>query len=347
MRRSNGAWKILGTAAACLVLATSCAGTGSDSAGSPFEGETIEVVLGSSPGGGFDTYVRAIQPFLEEELGATVEIQYRPGAGGLLAWNQVASARPDGTTIGFNQAGPIVMNLIAGVDEGVEFDMAELTYFGNIVGAEFVFYSGPDSEFATVDDVLRNDRQFGLGSPSTSSSAYIFWALMLDTYDLRGSLDDVVTGFDGTDELFLSATRGDIDGSMSPSTSAVSRFESGDLVPLAAIDRERNDLLPDVPTIFESDPTPDQESTMNAFIDATALTRLFFGPPDIGDEETRAIRTALRNVAEDEEFRRQATDQQLPINFTDGEAARQLLLDVLNNPPESFRRTLEAALASS
>lgn len=330
-----------------LVLAlalTACSGQRSGGTESPFEDETLTVILGSTPGGGFDTYMRLVQPFLEQELGTTIEIQYEPGAGGLLAWNRVASARPDRATIGFVQVGPLVFNLIAGIDEGVEFDVTKLTYFGNLVGPGWVFAVGAGSHFTTLEDILRNDQQFVMGSAGASTS-YVFWAIMMDAFGLQGSVDQIVTGYDGTDELLLAITRGDVDGALSPATTAASHFTSGDMVPLVMVDTKRSELLPDTPTIFEQQLQPQQEEAMRAFVDATTLTRLFVGPPDMPQDQVEALRSALRRAVDNEEFRREAAEHKLPIDFLDGPTAQQLVTSTLDAPPESLRKILPVVLA--
>jgi len=53
-----------------------------------------------NPGGEVDIAARAMQPYLEKNLGAPFVINYLPGAGGALCWSKLAAARPDGYTIG-------------------------------------------------------------------------------------------------------------------------------------------------------------------------------------------------------------------------------------------------------
>ena len=45
-----------------------------------------------SPGGGYDTYMRALIPHLEKKLGARMLPTNEPGAGGLIAVNRTVNA---------------------------------------------------------------------------------------------------------------------------------------------------------------------------------------------------------------------------------------------------------------
>src|SRR5215213_570297 len=59
----------------------------------------IRFIVAFVPGGATDTFARQISNDLQEALGQPIVIENRPGAGGYLAWNHVASSDPDGYTL--------------------------------------------------------------------------------------------------------------------------------------------------------------------------------------------------------------------------------------------------------
>ncbi|MGE4371083.1 MAG: tripartite tricarboxylate transporter substrate binding protein [Burkholderiaceae bacterium] len=67
--------------------------------GQNFPEKPIQLVIPFGPGGLTDLIARTIQPKLAEHLGATVVVNNRPGAGGVIATNHVAKADPDGHTL--------------------------------------------------------------------------------------------------------------------------------------------------------------------------------------------------------------------------------------------------------
>ena len=105
--RRNIAYRVFGLLAAVAIAA------GADSARAQsgfYAGKTVRIVVASSPGGGYDTYARAIAPFLAEHLPGkpTVVVQNMPGGGGLTAVLFLdASAPKDGTVITLFNAGAI------------------------------------------------------------------------------------------------------------------------------------------------------------------------------------------------------------------------------------------------
>ncbi len=61
----------------------------------------IEMIVAYAPGGGTDLVARLLARHLEKELGATIVVQNKPGAGGAIGFAELARAAPDGYTIGF------------------------------------------------------------------------------------------------------------------------------------------------------------------------------------------------------------------------------------------------------
>src|SRR5690348_12426700 len=59
----------------------------------------IHLVIAFVPGGATDTLARQLQVDLQNAFGQPVVIDNRPGAGGYIAWNHVASSDPDGYTL--------------------------------------------------------------------------------------------------------------------------------------------------------------------------------------------------------------------------------------------------------
>ena len=70
-----------------------------ESAAAFFQGKQVRFYTMGSPGGGYDTYMRALVPHLEKKLGAKMLPTNEPGAGGLIAMNRTLNAPPDGLTI--------------------------------------------------------------------------------------------------------------------------------------------------------------------------------------------------------------------------------------------------------
>jgi len=88
-----------------------------------YEGKTIRIIVGTSPGGGYDTYTRLIARHLGSHIpgGPSIIVDNMPGAGGTLSANYMFKvAKPDGLTIGHFVGGQFLQQLLG--RPGVEFD---------------------------------------------------------------------------------------------------------------------------------------------------------------------------------------------------------------------------------
>ena len=62
--------------------------------------DTVTLVVPSSPGGGHDTNARALASIMEKYAGQSIIILNQPAGGGVVAYNEMAAAEPDGLTLG-------------------------------------------------------------------------------------------------------------------------------------------------------------------------------------------------------------------------------------------------------
>ncbi len=152
--------KTLGLFAAIAVMAS--AGT---VAAWPERPTTITV--GSSPGGAADLSVRLFAPFLQNYLGdnANVIVVNMPGAGGEIAFTDLAIAPPDGTKINVASFPNLVSRLAEG--GGSNYSLDSFTYLDHIVSSPAALAVPVNSPFQTLDELLEHAK----ANPGALSSA--------------------------------------------------------------------------------------------------------------------------------------------------------------------------------
>src|SRR3546814_17698396 len=95
-----------------------------------------------SVGGGYDTYMRTIIPYIEKKTGATMMPVNEPAAGGLSAMNRLLPAPADGHTIllttGEGAAGAQLFGL-----QGVNYDLLKLAWLARVSGPTQTEMDGP------------------------------------------------------------------------------------------------------------------------------------------------------------------------------------------------------------
>src|SRR5688572_28477628 len=121
-----------------------------------FSGKTIRIVVGSSPGGGYDYWARLLARHMSKHVSGNPEVgvQNMPGGGSLVATNYVYSvAKPDGLTLGMpNQL--VYMAQVVG-DKEARFDAPKLNWIGSPDRNPTVLYIRADTPYKTIDDVIK------------------------------------------------------------------------------------------------------------------------------------------------------------------------------------------------
>ncbi len=321
------------------------AGEGSGAAAAPYDGETINIIVAASPGGGFDTLARTIQPFLREKLGAKIVVTNKDAAGGLIAFNDAATSDVDDNSFCLCQMGPFITSVLQGKTDGLNFDIGKLTYMGNLQGFGSVIVTSKDSKYQTMQDVINSAEPFRFASPGAGSSSDLLWPLLVRALKLNGS-EKPITGYPGTSEMALGTLKGDIDGFLSSVGSIAPQLESGELRALLAMDYEGGNVdLGGVTTVEHLPLDADGRQLIDTFVATNQLKRTLVGPPGVAPERVDAFRGALSQIVKDPAFLEKAKAADLEISLIDGGEVSTMIPQLLE-PPALFKQILNEVAAA-
>lgn len=132
----------------------------------------IKLVLGYTPGGAADAVARDVARVMEKTLGQPIVIDYRAGAAGVIGAEAVATAPPDGYTIGLIDGAPLS---IVPVIRKVPYDPnASFSYLGVVAKAPLVILVNPNLPVHSVPELIEFARKKpGALSFSTSGAGSI------------------------------------------------------------------------------------------------------------------------------------------------------------------------------
>lgn len=211
----------------------------------------IKLVVGYTPGGPVDGAARLLAPALAQELGTQVIVENRPGAGGSMGGDMVAKAVPDGATLFFGASPTITIN--PNVQRKMPFDpMKDLTPIAPLVAYTNVLVVNKDLPVRSVAELLAyakaNPQKVFYGSAGVGSSNHLSGALL----EKMGGAPMAHVAYKGSAPALADVMGGTL--SMMFDIIATSRpfIESGKVRALAVTSRQRNRMLPDVPTMIES-----------------------------------------------------------------------------------------------
>ena len=165
-----------------------------------YKGKTIRIVVGSTPGGGFDVYSRSIARHMAKRIpgNPTFVVENMPGAGFLIATNYLYNqAKPDGLTIG-NWIGALVLQQVLG-KKGVEFDARKFEYIGAPIRNHDLCLLSRASGITSVEKWMAAKIPVKLGATPPGATPYDTGAIIKEALGLPTQL---VSGYKGTARIF-------------------------------------------------------------------------------------------------------------------------------------------------
>ncbi len=210
----------------------------------------IRIVVPFGPGGVADLTVRAVAQPMAADLGVPVVIENKPGAGGIVAGQQVSTARPDGRTLLLVSNGSAVS---ASLFRSLPFDpLASFTAVGTLGGFAIAIVVPAASPWQSLADLLAAARQrpgqLNLGSVAIGSTQH----LSAELFKTRAGIDAQVVPFNGTPALITAVRAGHVDAGFESVGPLLSQFGAGGLRALAVSSAARSPALPAVPTVAEA-----------------------------------------------------------------------------------------------
>jgi tripartite-type tricarboxylate transporter receptor subunit TctC len=336
----------IGVALALAIGTASLASTASaqDSEQAFFSGKTVRFVVGFGPGGGYDAYARMLAPYLSKVLGATVIVENRPGAGGLLALNGVYIAPPDGLTMMIVNGTAAVYSQLTDL-QGARYDLAKIGYIATLSAPPSLWTVGPHNQEKTIAKALAGARKWrwaasGPVDSLSDGAAFTCAGLKLDC--------QIVLGYKGSNDAALAVSRGEMDALYVTDTSANTYVQSNGLVPLATVGQKRSRFFPDLPTIFEAAKlNPDQEWIFNFRHLAQSLGRILVVPPGMTESRLAFLEAAVKKAVSDPSFLAEGEKRQLYTDYVDAAGTRKNATGIVTTVTPEQRKLVQDILAGA
>jgi tripartite-type tricarboxylate transporter receptor subunit TctC len=306
-----------------MVMAAMPARAAEESAQAFFQGKQVRFYTMGSPGGGYDTYMRALIPHLEKKLGAKMLPTNEPGAGGLIAVNRTINAPPDGLTILLVGGETLVTAQLYG-SPGVNYDVRKLTWLARLSSESKVALIGPRSPYATVADLMKTDKTVNrivtwAGSSKIDGNSD-FTAVM--AYAL-GINSKIIVGYKGTADMNLAIQRGEVDGRIVSEESAALYGPSNGMHAVATLARKRVEQFPDVPTVFEAaELSPSAARLMDWRAGIAGLGRLMMVTPGTSSDRVEFWQRAFAEIVRDGAFIAEVKRLSLSANHAGADEVR-------------------------
>jgi len=208
----------------------------------------IRLIVTFPPGGSTDVLARAIQPYLERQLGQPIVIENRSGAGGVTGTEAVARSAPDGYTIGIGGAGALAVNL--SLKEKMPYDpFTELAPISGLIKTPFILAAAPNFEPNAVRDVIalakRQPGMIAIGHGGNGTGMH----LTAQLFNHMAGIDTTLVPYRGTGPATQDLLAGHIPLAITDPPTAASLIQSNQIKALAVTTRQRFEAMPGLPTM--------------------------------------------------------------------------------------------------
>jgi tripartite-type tricarboxylate transporter receptor subunit TctC len=296
-----------------------------------YKGKTLTIIVGSTPGGGFDAVARRAAARIGDHIpgNPTVIVQNMPGAGSLTSVRYLgASAPKDGTAITTFNPGLITQAIVQPEKVGLDF-----TKFGwvGVVSPEFLVCYGFGPRGVKTWDDMMSRKEFILGATARGAGNYTAGAALREVFQAPVKM---IIGFPGSADRRIAIERGELDGDCS----------AIDIIP-ADWQRDGNAhvfvrfteaLPPHVPDsasyVGKFAKTEEQREMLDLITASDKLGRPFIVSKEVPADRLAILRRAFEETMKDESFRADMAKQHLPVVPLSGTAAGEVLAKLSSLP---------------
>jgi len=312
-----------------------CAATNAQTASAQdfYKGKRINIVVGFSAGGGYDTYARLLARHFPKHIPGNpdVIVQNMPGAASLKSVQHLDAGAPkDGTTITAFNPGLITQSMT--IPDKIRVNFTNVAWLGSMGEDLRVCYTWGATGIKTWDDLMKAP-QFILGDTGPGSSSYVNQRMVKDIFGVKVKQ---VLGYPGSAEKRLAIERGELQGDCSSWTSLPDDWIVDKKINVALRFSEHVSLgLPESVTYGKALlKDPKMRQIYDVLMAPSEIGRPYILSKAVPAERIKILRTAFDATLKDKALQADADKQRLIISPIDGAAVETMLKEIYSASPE-------------
>lgn len=325
----------IGCTAAAMLFAATLAAT-ADPVAEFYKGKTINLIIASGEGGGYDISGRLTAEFLSKYIPGhpTIIARNMPGASGMRAADYMYNvAAQDGTVICVPQP-TLLLNKV--VDPVARYEPQGFNWIARLGALQTLGVVWHTAPAQSVEDAKRTELAMAAAQgPGTGSN------VVMALNRLVGTKFKLVKGYKSGSESSLAMERGEVHGISSTSLEVLENkgwISGGTVKVLYVIGMTRNPKIPQVRTIAELASTETDRIVLNSVASADDIGRAILAPPNVPAERVAALRKAFQELARDPDFIRESDRRNVALGSLAGDALQALVNQSMTLTPELTER---------
>jgi len=214
-----------------------------------YPSKSVRLIAAAAPGGNPDVLARMLAAKLSDAFGKPFVVENIPGAGGVVAAEQVARAAPDGHTLMLGDSGALAINVA--LNPKLSYNpLKDFTLITALAAVPTVLVTNPSLPATTLNEFVKEAkaRQLAYGSAGNGSVHHLTMAVFLS----RAGIDNMLhVPYKGGTALVAGLLGGEVQSGWSGIPNVASHIRSGKLRVLCISTAQRSASLPEVPTAAE------------------------------------------------------------------------------------------------
>ena len=299
-----------------------------------YKGKIIRFIVGYSPGGGYDTYTRAIARHIGKYIpgNPTPIVQNMTGAGSLIAAHYIYDrAEPDGLSVGIWNSTYVVHQALG--SRRVKFDSRKFGWIGAPVTGEPSCSVMGFTGLKTLDDVLNSKKPIKMGA--SSGTGFELPKLLNIAWGRK--VFNVIPGYKGTAPIRLAMQSREVDGvcmafeaARVTARSMLDAKEDDKLIPFLIHGDAQDPEVKDIPRIKDVVKGKGNQAMLNAWLQQYNFQRPMSLPPGTPKKRLQILRKALKATMEDPAFLSDAKKSRLSLNYVSGKKIENYIARTLS-----------------
>jgi len=213
-----------------------------------YPSKTVRLIAAAAPGGNPDVLARMLAAKLADAFGRPFVVENLPGAGGVVAAEQVARAQADGHTLMLGDSGALAIN-VALNPKLTYHPLKDFTLITALAAVPTVLVVNPGVSANSLQEYvnLAKSRQLAYGSAGNGSVHHLTMAVFL----ARAGVEMLHVPYKGGSALVAAVLAGEVQSGWSGIPNVAPHIHAGKLRVLCISTARRSASLPDVPTAIE------------------------------------------------------------------------------------------------
>jgi tripartite-type tricarboxylate transporter receptor subunit TctC len=301
-----------------------------------YKDQTVQFVVGFTPGTGFDLQSRLIARHLGDYLPGkpNIVVQNMPGAGSIRAADYLYFTAPkDGLVVGMIDTGVFNGQMLG--EPQIRFDATKFTWIGRLVNNTPVLFTWYTSQIHSTDDLFTKQALISAAGP-TPRLNYILLNTVLHTKI------KTILGYTGSSAAAIAMERGEVDGLSQPwpviklTKPDWIREKKINVILQTGFDKDPD--LPDVPRMIDLTKNESDRKLFEFFALPSRLGRSVLAPPNIPAPRAKALRGAFQAMVKSPPFLDEAEKTKTDLAPLTGEELQAMMANNAGFSPSVIER---------